>query len=122
MLLFSAAAIVLEALPYGAKLKFALDNGETTEKLFSYFSLTPYGYANFLPFITAILTCVLLIIAIVILFKDYEKLKKVFKILSAVAFGVAVASFAFANFTAVAALIALMLAFNCFAAWLLYKA
>lgn len=42
-LLLTAAAIVFEILPYGAKLTFALDGGETKEELFSYFSLTPYG-------------------------------------------------------------------------------
>ncbi len=119
--LFTVAAIVLEALPYGAKLKFGLDNGETTEKLFSYFSLTPYGYANFLPFITAVLTCVLLVMAVVILFRDSEKLKKAFKYFSVVVF-VAGALSLLTNLTAVAALIAASLALNCLCAFRVYKA
>ena len=45
-LLLTAAAIVFEILPYGAKLTFALDGGETKEELFSYFSLTPYGQSE----------------------------------------------------------------------------
>ena len=121
-LLLTAAAIVFEILPYGAKLTFALDGGETKEELFSYFSLTPYGYANILPLITAILTCILFIIAVLILFKNSEKLKKAFKILVITAFAVASLSFAFMNLTVTAALISLMLASAWLGAQLIYKA
>ena len=121
-LLLTAAAIVFEILPYGAKLTFALDGGKTKEELFSYFSLTPYGYANFFPLITAILTCVLFIIAVFILFKNSEKLKKAFKILVITAFAVASLSFAFMNLTITAALISLMLASAWLGAQLIYKA
>ena len=79
-------------------------------------------YANFLPFITAILTCVLFIIAVLILFKDSEKLKKAFKILVITAFAVASLSFAFMNLTVTAALISLMLAFTWLSAQLIHKA
>lgn len=121
-LLLTAAAIVFEILPYGAKLTFALDGGKTKEELFSYFSLTPYGYANFLPLITAILTCILFIIAVLILFKNSEKLKKAFKILVIIAFMAASLSFAFMNLTVTAALISLMLAFTWLSAQLIHKA
>ncbi|MBQ2694565.1 MAG: hypothetical protein IJF57_03340 [Clostridia bacterium] len=120
-LLFIAAAIVFEILPYGAKLTFALDGGKTREELFSYFSLTPYGYANFLPFITAVLTCALLVLAVVILFKDFEKLKKAFKYFSVVVFVMGAVSL-LTNLTVVAALIAASLAFNCLCAFRVYKA
>ena len=121
-MLFTLAAIILEILPFGAKLTFALDEGKTQEKLFSYFSLTPYGYANFLPFITAVLTCVLFILALIILFKDYAGVKKAFRILVIVTFALASASFAFMNFTVTAALISLMIAFSWLSAQLVYKA
>ncbi len=120
--LFTLAALCFEALPCGAKLEFGLDNGEIKEELFSYFSLTPYGYANFLPFITAILTCVLFVMAVVILFRDCEKLKKIFKILVIITFAVASMAFAFMNSTVTAALISLMLAFTWLSAQLTYKA
>lgn len=42
-LLLTAAAIVFEILPYGAKLTFALDGGKTKEELFSYFSLCQFS-------------------------------------------------------------------------------
>lgn len=120
-MIFTLAAIVLEILPFGAKLTFALDGGKTQEKLFSYFSLTPYGYANFMPFITAVLTCVMFVLALIILIKDCTGVKKAFKILVIITFALASASFAFMNFTVTAALISLMLAFSWLSAQLVYK-
>lgn len=59
-------SIVLEALPFGAVCNFA-EPGGSIRKTFSYFSLTPFGYANFGPFLTAILSCVILILAVILL-------------------------------------------------------
>ena len=56
------AALVLEILPYGAVLNFANPEGEPWRRTYSYFDPTPFGYANFAPFIVAILTCALIII------------------------------------------------------------
>ena len=70
--ILSASAIILELLPYGAVLNFANPDGEPWRQTFSYFSLTPFGYANFGPFITALLTCVLLILSVICIFK-YSK-------------------------------------------------
>lgn len=69
------SALILEILPYGAVLNFANPDGEPWRKTYSYFSLTPYGYANFGPLITAILTCVLLVIIVLslLLKKDWNK-------------------------------------------------
>ena len=53
--------LVLEILPYGAVCSFANPEGAPRRVTYSYFSLTPYGYANFAPLITAVLTCVLLL-------------------------------------------------------------
>lgn len=50
----SAGAVVLEALPYGVVLNFANPEGEPFRELFSYFDMTPFGYANFGPMLTAI--------------------------------------------------------------------
>lgn len=62
--------LVLEILPYGAVCNFANPEGPPRRVTYSYFSLTPYGYANFAPLITAILTCVLLLIVLIsIIFK-----------------------------------------------------
>ena len=53
-----ALTIVLELLPLGAVCIFATSPTERVKETFSYFSLTPFGYANFAPLITAILTVV----------------------------------------------------------------
>ena len=57
--------LVLEILPYGAVCNFANPEGAPQRETYSYFSLTPYGYANFAPLITAILTCVLLLVVLI---------------------------------------------------------
>ena len=77
--------LVLELLPYGAVLHFGNPDGEPLRETFSYFDLTPYGYANFGPFITAILTCVLLVISIINLLVDNDKIKTTIKIVALIA-------------------------------------
>jgi hypothetical protein len=68
-LIASLTALVLEILPYGAVCNFATPPGEPPLRLtYSYFSLVPFGYANFAPFIVAILTCTLLVLMIVYVF------------------------------------------------------
>ena len=62
-------ALILELLPYGAVLNFANPDGEPWRNTYSYFSMMPFGYANIGPFITAILTCVLLVLVAIYLFK-----------------------------------------------------
>ncbi len=65
MLCTLTVALILEILPYGAVCNFANPEGEPWRRTYSYFDLTPFGYANFSPFIVALLTCVLLIMTIV---------------------------------------------------------
>ena len=83
ILFTTLVALVLEILPYGAVLNFANPEGEPFRATFSYFDLTPYGYANFGPFITAILTCVLIVLSVIKLFVD--KGEKAIKIISIIA-------------------------------------
>ena len=70
-------ALILELLPYGAVLNFANPDGEPWRNTYSYFSMMPFGYANFGPLITAILTCVMLILVIFYLFKPHKGLNTV---------------------------------------------
>ena len=65
-------ALVLEILPYGAVCNFANPEGESWRRTYSYFDLTPFGYANFAPFIVALLTCVLIILIVVSLVSKKE--------------------------------------------------
>lgn len=57
------AVLVLELLPWGAVLIFAPGPTERIRATFSYFSLTPFGYANFFPLLTAVLTVPLLLLS-----------------------------------------------------------
>ena len=72
--------LVLEILPYGAVLHFGNPEGEPFRETFSYFDPTPYGYANFGPFITALLTCCLLVLSAINLFIVSGRIKKAIKI------------------------------------------
>ena len=83
--------LVLELLPYGAVLHFGNPEGEPLRETFSYFDITPYGYANFGPFITAILTCVLLVLSIINLLVETGKIKTIIKIVSLIAFVISLA-------------------------------
>lgn len=69
ILILTLCTLVLEILPYGAVCNFMTPPGEPPLRLtYSYFSLIPFGYANFAPFIVAILSCVLLVLILVYMF------------------------------------------------------
>lgn len=69
ILILTLCTLVLEILPYGAVCNFMTPPGEPPLRLtYSYFSLTPFGYANFAPFIVALLTCALVVLVIAYLF------------------------------------------------------
>ncbi len=65
-----ALAIVLELLPWGTVCVFATSPTERVKETFAYFSLTPFGYANFAPLITAILTVAIFLLSLLSLKKD----------------------------------------------------
>ena len=74
LLILAIIAIILEILPCGAVLVFAPSPTERVRETFSYFNLTPFGYANFAPFITALLTCIILLLALISI--KLEKMRK----------------------------------------------
>ena len=71
-LIFIIAVLILEIIPYGAVCNFMGDPETNTilRYTYSYFDLTPFGYANFGPFITAILSCVLAVLILVSNFSE----------------------------------------------------
>jgi hypothetical protein len=81
----STVAVAFEALPFGAVLNFAQPDGEAVRRTYSYFSLVPFGYANVAPLFTAVLTCVLLLLTIVSLFKAHRALRISVSVVSAAA-------------------------------------
>ena len=103
--------IVLELLPYGAVLNFANPEGEPWRETYSYFSLMPFGYANFGPLLTAILTCVLLILGAILFFGKKDTMRKSIKWVSGVAIATSLMPLMFGLnfFTLVGALISLVL-------------
>ena len=80
-LILPIITLILEILPYGAVCNFANPEGEPWRKTFSYFDLTPFGYANFAPFITAIITCMVLALLLVYLITDKARAITLAKIL-----------------------------------------
>ena len=75
--------LILEILPYGAVCNFATETRRICE-LYSYFDLTPYGYANFAPLITAVLTCIILVLLTAWCFTDKRQIMTAAKVLLAV--------------------------------------
>ena len=84
MLIISVVVLMLEILPYGAVCNFANPDGNPIKNIYSYFDLTPFGYANFGPFITAILTCILVVLSIVSFAKSRKKLSRTIQVISGV--------------------------------------
>ena len=70
LVVFSALTIVLELLPCGTVCIFATSPTERVKETFSYFSLTPFGYANFAPLITATLTVAIFLLSLFSLKKN----------------------------------------------------
>ncbi len=107
----SVIAIILEILPYGAALSFANPEGEPFYKTYSYFSLVPFGYANFGPLITALLTVTLLILAIIFIFKQIKIIKMTFLFTSflAVLFSLSPFVYGLSYFTPLGAIISITL-------------
>lgn len=61
--------LVLELLPYGVVLRFAQPEGDAILQTYSYFDLTPWGYATFTPLLTALLSVALLVMTLIALFR-----------------------------------------------------
>ncbi len=75
-LILQAAALVFEILPLGAVLVFAApDPASTVRQIYSYFSVIPFGYANFTPSLTGLLTVTVFLLGIIGLCRFYKATK-----------------------------------------------
>lgn len=87
--LFPIAALILELLPYGAVLNFGHPAEDGTmiysRATYSYFDLTPFGYANSGPFLTAMLTCALLLFAVIFCIRGKIIFLRISRILTGIA-------------------------------------
>ena len=84
LVVLPALTIVLESLPLGAVCIFATSPTERVKETFSYFSLTPFGYANFAPLITATLTVAIFLLSLFSLKKGVLKALFVLSIITVV--------------------------------------
>ena len=100
------SALVLEILPYGAVCNFANPEGPPHRVTYSYFSMIPYGYGDFGPLITAILTCIMLIIIVIsiLIKKDWNKSIRVISVIATLT-SLAPLMFGISNFSIVGAMI-----------------
>lgn len=85
-LVMSISALCAELFGKGAICVFAVSPEKTQTTLFSYFSLVPFGYANFGPFITAVLTAVIVLLSVVLFTKKAHKITRCLKVLNIAAF------------------------------------
>ena len=110
-LILPVITLILEILPYGAVCNFANPEGEAWRKTFSYFDLTPFGYANFAPFLTAIITCLIFAMLLAFVVKGNVRTANRATALLCVAVVVSLGPLVFgvAYFSLVAALITLSL-------------
>ena len=80
-LILPIITLILEILPYGAVCNFANPEGDPWRKTFSYFDLTPFGYANFAPLLTAIITCAILVMLLIYLFTGKQGIASATKVM-----------------------------------------
>lgn len=105
MTLISFLVIVLEIIPTGVVCLFSDDNGVTIKKTFSYFDLTPYAYGDFAPLITALLSCLTLILCIVYCLQGRRSINSAISIFSLFAAFISVTPIIYDTYTIVGVII-----------------
>ena len=119
-----AAVLVLAALPQGVELRFMASPEEDIPYYVTYapyFSLLPFGYANFGPLFTAVLTAVAFILSIIRLFFRSRKLSAAAFVLSIIALVTSVMPLLFGALTFIGGAITALLALAGVLAGMLYK-
>ena len=95
--IFPAIAVILELLPYGSVLNFGRQATDGSigyfRETYSYFDLMPFGYGHFGCLITAIMTCILLVLGVLYFFKGWKGLRNGLSILSLIAFIISLSPF-----------------------------
>ncbi len=110
MLFLPALTVILELLPWGAVLHY-----ESRRYLYPYFSMVPFGYANFGPLLTAVSSLVLLVLSVVAAFRNPGKWRTALLMVCVVAvvFSLMPLLFGIRNYSVVGALISLCLIGQC---------
>lgn len=103
------AAIVLETLPKGTVMYFGNPSGEPFRQTFSYFDPIHWGYADFAPNLTALLTCTLLVLVLVNALAQNKKLARVVSVVAALAAVFSLLTFVFGGTTLIGVGISVLL-------------
>ena len=85
LLAVACLTVIFEILPFGVKMHFGNPDGDPFIETYSYFSLTPYGYAVFSQFPTSILTIAIFALAAIGFFMEKHTFLVASAIVSAVA-------------------------------------
>ena len=67
--------LILELLPWGVATTFAVEPSRQVIRYYPYFHPLPYAYGNFGPFLTAVLTALLIILSVVSLCVKHSSIK-----------------------------------------------
>jgi hypothetical protein len=124
IILTLAAVLVLAALPQGVELRFMASPEEDIPYYVTYapyFSLLPFGYANFGPLFTAVLTSVAFILSVIRLFLISRRLSSAVFVLSIIAVITSVMPLLFGAFTFIGGAITSLLALTGLLAGMLHK-
>ena len=123
-LILPVVTLVLELLPYGAVCNFANPEGMPWRRTYSYFDLMPFGYANFAPMLTAIVTCAIFILLVIYVFVNRYRLASSIKVLLCVGAALSLCPllYGIAFFSLVGGLISLTLIAELLLLWLTAKA
>ena len=73
-LLLPIITLILEILPFGAVCLFADGPNKSIRQTFSYFDLTPFGYANFAPLLTGIISCLIFVMILIYCIKGNTRI------------------------------------------------
>ena len=86
LLAITVMILILEIIPYGAILEFAHMSPELTlgyyEEHFSYFYPIMYGYGHFGPLLTAVLTCLLVVVTVISVFLENRAVRIALRVMS----------------------------------------
>lgn len=111
--------LVMEILPYGGVLTFAPSADERVSETFSYFDFMLVGYGNFFPFITAILTCVILLMSVIAVVKGAKAINNALFMISLIASVISFMPVLFLQYSVIGVIITLLLIAECIAAKLI---
>ena len=109
-LILPIVAFIMELLPNGIKMQFLTPPGESPIiKTTSYFDLLPFGYGNVTPFVTAILTCILIAAAIVFVIKESPKVRSIAKYIALASTIISVCPVFLGSYTIISGIISALL-------------